>query len=176
MNGPDHVQQCSSALPQPPTLPGVPRMSAVGPKPDLSRGSITCSVGLATTITLNNTEQQALERLIAISNTPKKAVWCTEIVPAKGRELKTMAISKDIGTPKKTAWRWQQRYVDEGAGLERYKTRPPGTSPSKPEAILPIVSAKMPPRIDATSIKSRGICASLGAGPSAQHIGAWAAN
>ena len=68
----------------------------------------------STTITLNEPERQALEGLVANRNTPAKVVWRAKIILATACGLGTMAICKESGKTKKTVWRWQEHYAEEG--------------------------------------------------------------
>ena len=78
----------------------------------------------STTITLNEAERRALEGLVANRNTPAKDVWRAKIILATARGLGTMAISKESGKRKKTVWRWQERYAEEG--IEGKAAKPHG--------------------------------------------------
>lgn len=110
------------------------------------------------TITLTEREQRTLERLIANRNTPSKLVWRAKIVLATARGLGTMAICEASGTTKKTVWRWQQRFCEEGIdGLKRDKTRPPGTLPLSDEIkarVLTKTATETPPNATHWSVRS----------------------
>jgi len=81
-------------------------------------------------IDLNVEDKTALERLVEDRNTPAKIVWRARIVLATAAGLGTMAITRAVGTSKRTVWRWQERFIKEGIeGLKRDKTRPPGIAP-----------------------------------------------
>ena len=94
-----------------------------------------------TTISLSGDERSALEHLASNRNTPAKVVWRARIVLATAAGLGTTAICCETGTTKKTVWRWQQRYREEGIeGLKRDKTRPPGTAPIAQEVRLEVLT------------------------------------
>ena len=112
----------------------------------------------STTITLNEPERQALEGLVANRNTPAKVVWRAKIILATARGLGTMAICKESGKTKKTVWRWQERYAEEGIeGIKRDKTRPPGTPPLSDEIkakVLAKTVTETPPGATHWSVRS----------------------
>ena len=112
----------------------------------------------STTITLNEPERQALEGLVANRNTPAKVVWRAKIILATARGLGTMAVCKESGKTKKTVWRWQERYAEEGIeGIKRDKTRPPGTPPLSDEIkakVLAKTVTETPPGATHWSVRS----------------------
>jgi transposase len=112
----------------------------------------------STTISLSDGERRALERLIANRNTPAKVVWRAKIVLATARGLGTMAICRASGTTKKTVRRWQERFAEEGiAGLQRDKTRPPGTPPLADEIkakVLAKTATETPPNATHWSVRT----------------------
>ena len=112
----------------------------------------------STTITLNEAERRALESLVANRNTPAKVVWRAKIILATARGLGTMAICKESGKTKKTVWRWQERYAEEGIeGIERDKTQPPGTPPLSDEIkakVLAKTVTETPPGATHWSVRS----------------------
>jgi transposase len=112
----------------------------------------------STTITLNEPERRALEGLVPNRNTPAKVVWRAKIILATARGLGTMAICKESGKTKKTVWRWQERYAEEGIeGLKRDKTRPPGTPPLSDEIkakVLAKTVTETPPGATHWSVRS----------------------
>lgn len=98
------------------------RMSAA---PWRKSGMVLVMKDGSTTISLSDAERRALECLIANRNTPAKIIWRARIVLATARGLGTMAICSASGTTKKTVWRWQKRFAEEGiAGQQRDKTGP----------------------------------------------------
>jgi len=112
----------------------------------------------STTITLNEPERRALEGLVANRNTPAKVVWRAKIILATARGLGTMAICKESGKTKKSVWRWQERYAEEGVeGLKRDKTRPPGTPPLSDEIKAKVIAktvTETPPGATHWSVRS----------------------
>ena len=110
------------------------------------------------TITLNEPERRALEGLVANRNTPTKVVWRAKIILATARGLGTMAVCKESGKTKKTVWRWQERYAEEGIeGIKRDKTRPPGTPPLSDEIkakVLAKTVTETPPGATHWSVRS----------------------
>jgi hypothetical protein len=71
-----------------------------------------------------------LETIAADRKAPHKHVWRARIVWLSADGVGTNAIMAATGTAKTTVWRWQERFVAEGAdGLLRDKTRPAGKAP-----------------------------------------------
>jgi hypothetical protein len=56
-----------------------------------------------------------LAALIADRNTPSKVVWRAQIVLATADGCGTNEIMRRTGKSKPCVWRWQERYVEEGA-------------------------------------------------------------
>jgi len=74
---------------------------------------------------LGPADRAELQALIINRNTARKLVWRAEIVLATADGHGTFEIMRRARTSKPTVWRWQARYLDEGAaGLKRDKTRP----------------------------------------------------
>jgi transposase len=109
-----------------------------------------------------------LEVLIADRNTSSKVVWRAEIVLATADGCGTNAIMRRTGKSKPCAWRWQERYVEEGVeGLLRDKTRPPGKKPL-PAAIKHKVLTKTANKApaNATHWSRASMAAEMGISPS----------
>ena len=76
-------------------------------------------------IDLTSADRERLERISKDRNTPQKYVWRAEIVLLSADGVGTSEIMRRTGTSKTCVWRWQERYMHEGAeGLLRDKTRP----------------------------------------------------
>ena len=70
--------------------------------------------------TLSIADRLRREALIANRNTPQKHVWCARIVLLSTDGLGTHAIMREAGVSKTVAWRWQDRFAQEGVdGLLR---------------------------------------------------------
>ena len=108
--------------------------------------------------------RERLEAIISDRNSKAKAVWRSAIVLATADGLGTNAIMRCTGKSKPCAWRWQERFVEEGVeGLLRDKTRPPGTQPLS-EAVKRKVLAKTATETpaDATQWSVRTMGAEIG--------------
>ena len=76
-------------------------------------------------IDLTSADRERLERISKDRNTPQKHVWRAEIVLLSADRVGTSEIMRRTGTSKTCVWRWQERFMQEGAeGLLRDKTRP----------------------------------------------------
>jgi transposase len=76
-------------------------------------------------IDLPSADRERLERISKDRNTPQKHVWRAEIVLLSADGVGTSEIMRQTGTSKTCVWRWQERFMQEGAeGLLRDKTRP----------------------------------------------------
>ena len=76
-------------------------------------------------IHLTSADRERLERISRDRNTPQKHVWRAEIVLLSADRVGTSEIMRRTGTSKTCVWRWQERFMQEGAeGLLRDKTRP----------------------------------------------------
>jgi transposase len=76
-------------------------------------------------IDLTSADRERLERICKDRNVPQKHVWRTEIVLLSADGVGTSEIMRRAGTSKTCVWRWQERFMQEGAeGLLRDKTRP----------------------------------------------------
>jgi hypothetical protein len=83
-----------------------------------------------TSITLDAAARRRLETIAADRNAPQRHVWRARVVWLSADGVGTNAIMAATCTAKTTVWRWQERFVAEGAdGLLRDKTRPAGKAP-----------------------------------------------
>ena len=90
---------------------------------------------------LGPADRSELQGLITNRNTPRKLVWRAEIVLATADGQGTFAIMRRTGMSKPTVWRWQERYIDEGAaGLKRDKTRPSRIPPLPMDTKLKVIA------------------------------------
>ena len=82
------------------------------------------------TVQLSPTDRERLQAIVDDRNSPQKHVWRAKIVLYSADGLGTVEIMRTAGVSKTAVWRWQERFMAEGAeGLLRDKTRPPGTPP-----------------------------------------------
>src|SRR5262245_34392274 len=82
------------------------------------------------TVTIKAADRARLEAVVANRNSPQKHVWRCRIVLLTANGLGTAAIMRRTGRSKSVVWRWQERFMQEGAdGLLRDKTRPPRIAP-----------------------------------------------
>jgi transposase len=93
-------------------------------------------------------------------------MWRADIVLATADGLGTVAIMRRTGKSKPCVWRWQERYVAEGAGgLLRDKTRPSRKKPFSAEVKLKVLTktAKETPA-NATHWSARSMAKEAGIG------------
>ena len=77
-------------------------------------------------IDLASADRERLERISKDRNTPQKHVWRAEIVLLSADRVGTSEIMRRTGTSKTCVWRWQERFMQEGAeGVNRRQTRYP---------------------------------------------------
>ena len=87
-------------------------------------------------IQLSLEDRARLEGWVAGRNTPQKLVWRARIVLMWAQGVGLTAIVRATGKTKRTAYRWRDRYVAQGAaGLERDATRP-GRKPPLSAAVI----------------------------------------
>src|SRR5437763_17068339 len=60
-------------------------------------------------------DRERLEAVIGSGNSPQKHVWRARIVLLSAAGVGTMAIQRQTGKGKPTIWRWQARFMAEGA-------------------------------------------------------------
>lgn len=88
--------------------------------------------GMRTGVTfeLSTADRQRLEAIVADRNSAQKHVWRSRIVLLTADGAGTSTIMREAGVSKTAVWRWQERFMREGAdGLLRDKTRPPRIPP-----------------------------------------------
>ena len=74
---------------------------------------------------VSSADRARLAAIIADRNSPQKHVWRAQVVLLTGDRLGTAEIMRRTGLGKVSVWRWQDRYIEQGAeGLLREKTRP----------------------------------------------------
>src|SRR6056297_1463006 len=115
-------------------------------------------------IALNGSDRDRLELLVSDRNTPQKHVWRARIVLLSAAGVGTMAIMAQTGAAKTTVWRWQARFMAEGAeGLLRDKTRPPGRAPVTDDRTAAVVAMTLkPPPHEATHWTARAMAGAAG--------------
>ncbi len=85
--------------------------------------------------TISSRDRQRLQAIIADPRSPQKHVWRARIVLVSGDDPGTSSIMAETGKSKTCVWRWQERFMYEGAdGLLRDKSRPPGKAPVRRSA------------------------------------------
>jgi transposase len=78
-------------------------------------------------VNVTRADRRRLEAIISDRSTPQKHVWCARIILATADGCGTAEIMRRSGKSKPVVWRWQARFMAEGAeGLTRDKTRKPG--------------------------------------------------
>ena len=71
-----------------------------------------------------------------------KHVQRAQIILLSAERLPVLEIAKRVGISRPMAWRWQQRFAEEGIeGLLRDKTRPPGIRQCRRPRCMPSSSA-----------------------------------
>ena len=109
-------------------------------------------------------DRARLEAIVADRNRRQKHVQRARIVLMTAEGAGTMAIMRQVGCAKATAWRWQERFMAEGVdGLLRDKSRPPGKAPL-PKAVVERVveSALGEPPGEATQWTGRAMAEAVG--------------
>ncbi len=104
------------------------------------------------TFTVSSRDRQRLQAIVADPKSSQKHVWRARIILLSGDGLGTSAIMAGTGKSKTCVWRWQERFMTEGAdGLLHDKTRPPGKARVPPERVAEIVRlTQAPPPHEAT--------------------------
>jgi transposase len=91
-------------------------------------------------ITLSPEDRARLEGWVSGRNTPQKLVWRGRIVLMWAAGAGVTSIVRATGKTKKTAYRWRQRYPDQGVGgLARDATRPGRKKPLSAAVIARVV-------------------------------------
>jgi transposase len=95
---------------------------------------------------------------------PQKHVWRCRIVLVSADGLGTTAIMAATGKSKTCVWRWQERFMREGAdGLLREKTRPPGIARTVDGKVADVIRlTQEPPPHEATHWTIRAMGKAMG--------------
>lgn len=130
-------------------------------------GSAMCESGRmrdGITFTLSSADRERLNAIAAAPQSPQKHVWRARIVLLSGDGLGTSAIMAQTGKSKTCVWRWQERFMHEGAdGLLFDKSRPPGKAPIPPKRVAEIVRlTQEPPPYEATHWTVRAMAKAVG--------------
>jgi transposase len=89
---------------------------------------------------LSPEDRVRLEGWVADRNTPQKLVWRARIVLMWADVASLASIVRTLGKTKKTAYRWRDRYLEQGVdGLGRDATRPGRKKPLSAEVIARVV-------------------------------------
>jgi transposase len=126
---------------------------------------------------LSPEDRARLEGWVADRNTPQKLVWRARIVLMWADASSLASIVRTLGKTKKTAYRWRDRYLEQGVdGLGRDATRPGRKKPLSAEVIARVVEMTLrekPPA--ATQWSARTLAKAVGLShTSVQRI--WAAH
>ncbi len=123
-----------------------------------------CGMRSGITFTVSSRDRQRLQAIVAAPKSPQKHVWRARIILLSGDGLGTSAIMAGAGKSKTCVWRWQERFMTDGAdGLLHDKTRPPGKPPVAPERVAKIVRlTQAPPPHEATHWTLRAMAKAAG--------------
>ena len=114
--------------------------------------------------TLKAPDRRRLEAIARDRNAPQKNVWRAEIILHSADGLGTAEIMRRTSKSKTCVWRWQERFMEEGAeGLLRDKTRPSRVPPLAQAVIDEVVAltATDPPH-EATHWTSAAMAKAVG--------------
>jgi transposase len=128
-------------------------------------------------IALSPEDRAQLEGWVSGRNTPQKLVWRGRIVLMWADGAGVTSIVRATGKTKKTAYRWRQRYLDQGvAGLARDATRPGRKKPLSAAVIARVVEMTLREKpLAATQWSARTLAKAVGLShTSVQRI--WAAH
>jgi len=102
--------------------------------------------------TVSREDRSRLEAIISHPSSRQKHVWRCRIVLLSADGAGTTSIMAATGKSKTCVWRWQERFMTEGAdGLLREKTRPPGTPRTSDEKVGEVIRlTQEPPPHEAT--------------------------
>lgn len=114
--------------------------------------------------TVSPTDRRRLEAVVAAPSSPQKHVWRSRIVLLSADGFGTGAIMAATGKSKTCVWRWQERFMTEGAdGLLREKTRPPGIPRTPDDKIAEVIRlTHSDPSHEATHWTLRAMAATVG--------------
>jgi transposase len=122
-------------------------------------------------IRLRPGDRERLQAVVADRKTPQHHVWRARIVLMTADGSGTMAIAAASGKSKPTIWRWQERYMHDGAdGLFRDAPRGKAFTPLAPEQVAAVVERTLhekPP--NATQWTLRSMAKASGLAPSTVH-------
>jgi Homeodomain-like domain len=76
------------------------------------------------TVYLSPTDRKRLQAIVDDRNNPQKHVWRARIVLATADGLGTATIMRTAGVSKTAVWRWQERFMSEGALIWMTKQGP----------------------------------------------------
>ena len=117
--------------------------------------------------TVTPTDRDRLEAIISAPSSPQKHVWRARIVLLSADGVGASAIMARTGKAKTCVWRWQERFMAEGAaGLLREKTRPPGiprTGAEKVAEVIRLTQAQPPPDATHWTLRAMGRVVGLAA-------------
>jgi transposase len=122
-----------------------------------------------TKIELAAADRQRLERLATAPSTPQKHVWRAQIVLLSADGAGTMEITRQVGVSKRTIWRWQDRYCQQGVeGLRHDRIRPGRLPPLAADTIRAVVEKTLQesPPDGATHWSTRSMARAVGLGRS----------
>ncbi len=122
-------------------------------------------------VRLRRSDRERLERIVSDRKSPQHHVWRARIVLMTADGFGTMAIRGATGKGKPTIWRWQKRYMDDGAdGLLRDAPRGKAFAAATPEQVAAVVERTLrenPPA--ATHWTLRSMAKASGLAPSTIH-------
>jgi transposase len=115
-------------------------------------------------VKLTRGDRHRLEAIVSDRSVPQKHVWRTNIIIATAEGFGTAEIMRRSGKSKPMVWRWQARFMVEGAeGLTRDKTRKPGKQPMPTGTVQIVVDLALgPPPGEATHWTGRMLAAAAG--------------
>ena len=116
-------------------------------------------------------DQERLQAVVADRKTPQHHAWRARIVLMTADGAGTMAIRAATGKSKPTIWRWQERYMHDGAdGLFRDAPRGKTFAPLPPEQIAAVIERTLHESApNATHWTLRGMAKASGLAPSTIH-------
>jgi transposase len=123
------------------------------------------------TIRLRPGDQERLQAVVADRKTPQHHAWRARIVLMTADGAGTMAIRAATGKSKPTIWRWQERYMHDGAdGLFRDAPRRKTFAPLPPEQVAAVIERTLHESApNATHWTLRGMAKASGLAPSTIH-------
>jgi transposase len=95
-------------------------------------------------VDVNTPDRLRLDGVVTNRNSPQKHVWRAQVVLLTADGCGTAEIMRRTGLSKTAVWRWQERFMAEGAaGLLRDKTRPSRIARLADEVEARVVSATL---------------------------------